>query len=61
MDVRRTASLGGLPSMYPSPRYTIHERVLYFKLFFKITNSGWGNDTIPDNKLVEASAADAVR
>ena len=27
----------------------------------KITNSGWGNDIIPDNKLVEASAADAVR
>ena len=30
-------------------------------LFCLITNSGWGNDIIPDNNLVEASAADAVR
>ena len=40
--------------------YTMHmlEHVI---VRAKIANSGWGNDIIPDNKLVEASAADAVR
>ena len=42
-----------------TPRYTMH--MLDVIVRTKITNSGWGNDIIPDNKLVEASAADAVR
>ena len=35
--------------------------LFFFIVRAKITNSGWGNDIIPDNKLVEASAAEAVR
>ena len=46
--------------VFTYPRYTMHmpEHVI---VRAKITNSGWGNDIIPDNKLVEASAAEAVR
>ena len=46
--------------VFTYPRYTMHmlEHVI---VRAKITNSSWGNDIIPDNKLVEASAADAVR
>ena len=46
--------------VFTYPRYTMHmlEHVI---VRAKITNSGWGNDIIPDNKLVETSAADAMR